>query len=71
MLSGTILKQFHTNLKSLVGHVWVMKEVKAKDEFLTKVSFGIYLSKEVQFFGFCFWCKKELTTSDYCFLNDF
>ena len=45
MLSGTVVKQFRTYLKSQVGHVWSVEGRKSKGRLLTRVSFR-YLSGE-------------------------
>ena len=45
MLSGTVLKQFRTYLKSQVGHGWSVEGRKSKGRLLTRVSFR-YLSGE-------------------------
>ncbi len=39
MLSGTVLKQFRTYLKSQVGHGWSVEVRKSKGRLLTRVSF--------------------------------
>ena len=45
MLSGAVLKQFRTYLKSQVGHGWSVEGRKSKGRLLTRVSFR-YLSGE-------------------------
>ena len=45
MLSGLVLKQFHTYLKSQVGNGWSVEGRKSKGRLLTRVSFR-YLSGE-------------------------
>ena len=45
MLSGTLLKQFRTYLKSQVGHGWSVEGRKSKGSLLTRVSFR-YLTGE-------------------------
>ena len=45
MLSGTVLKQFRTYLKSQVGHGWSVEGRKSKRRYLTRVSFR-YISGE-------------------------
>ena len=45
MLSGAVLKQFRTYLKSQVGNGWSMDGRKSKGRLLTRVSFR-YLSGE-------------------------
>ena len=45
MLSGTVLKQFRTYLKSQVGHGGSVEGRKSKGKLLTRVSFS-YLSGE-------------------------
>ena len=45
MLSGTVLKQFCTYLKSQVGHGWSVEGRKSKRRYLTRVSFR-YISGE-------------------------
>ena len=45
MLSGTVLKQFRTYLKSQVGNGWSVEGRKSKGRLLTRVSFR-YLSGE-------------------------
>ena len=39
MLSGTLLKQFRTYLKSQVGHGWSVEGRQSKRRYLTRVSF--------------------------------
>ena len=39
MLSGAVLKQFRTYLKSQVGHGWSVEGRKSKGRLLTRVSF--------------------------------
>jgi len=34
MLSGAVLRQFHTYLKSQVGHGWIVEERKSKGRLL-------------------------------------
>ena len=45
MLSGAVLKQFRTYLKSQVGHGWSVEGRKSKGRLLTRVSFR-YLTGE-------------------------
>ena len=45
MLSGTVLKQFRTYLKSQVGYGWSVEGRKSKRRYLTKVSLR-YISGE-------------------------
>ena len=45
MLSGAVLKQFRTYLKSQVGHGWSVEGRKSNRRFLKKVSFR-YLTGE-------------------------
>ena len=45
MLSGTVLKQFRTYLKSQVGHGWSVEGRNGKRRYLTRVSFR-YISGE-------------------------
>ena len=45
MLSGPVLKQFRTYLKSQVGNGWSVEGRKSKGRLLTRVSFR-YLSGE-------------------------
>ena len=45
MLSGTVLKQFHTYLKSKVGYGWSVEGRKSKRRYLTRVSLR-YISGE-------------------------
>ena len=45
MLSGAVLKQFRTYLKSQVGHGWSVEGRKSKRRYLTRVSFR-YISGE-------------------------
>ena len=45
MLSGTLLKQFRTYLKSQVGHGWSVEGRKSKGRLLTRVSLR-YLTGE-------------------------
>ena len=45
MLSGAVLKQFRTYLKSQVGHGWSLAGRKSKGRLLTRVSYR-YLSGE-------------------------
>ena len=45
MLSGSVLKQFRTYLKSQVGHGWSAEGRKSKGRLLTRVSFR-YLTGE-------------------------
>ena len=45
MLSGAVLKQFRTYLKSQVGHGWSVEGRKSKGRLLTRVSFR-YLTDE-------------------------
>ena len=56
MLSGTLLKQFRTYLKSQVGHGWSAEGRKSKRRYLTRVSFR-YISGErsVAFSGYSFY----------------
>ena len=55
MLSGAVLKQFRTYLKSQVGNGWSVERIKSKGRLLTKVSFR-YLTGErsVVFLGIDF-----------------
>jgi len=46
MLSGTVLKQFRTYLKSQVGHGWSVEGRKIKGTFFTRVFFR-YLSGKI------------------------
>ena len=46
MLSGPVLKQFRTYLKSQVGNGWSVEGRKSKGRLLTRVSFR-YLSGEI------------------------
>ena len=46
MLSGALLKQFRTYLKSQVEHVWGVEGRTSKERLLTRVSFR-YLSSEI------------------------
>ena len=45
MLSGAVLKQFRTYLKSQVGHGWSVEGRKSKGRLLNRVSFR-YLNSE-------------------------
>ena len=45
MLSGAVLKQFRTYLKSQVGHGWSVEGRKSKGRLLIRVSFR-YISSE-------------------------
>ena len=45
MLSGAVLKQFRSYLKSQVGHGWSVEGRKSKGRLLTRVSFR-YLTGE-------------------------
>ena len=45
MLSGAVIKQFRTYLKSQVAHGWGVEGRKRKGRLLTRVSF-IYLTGE-------------------------
>ena len=45
MLSGAVLKQFRTYLKSQIGHGWSVEGRKSKGRLLTRVSFR-YLNGE-------------------------
>ncbi|MAO02881.1 MAG: hypothetical protein CMD05_08200 [Flavobacteriales bacterium] len=49
MLSGGVLKQFRTYLKSQVGHGWSVEGWKSRDRLLKKVTFR-YLSEEISLF---------------------
>ena len=51
MISGTVLKQFRTYLKSQVGHGWSVEGRKSKGRGLTRVSFR-YLTGERSLFFF-------------------
>ena len=42
MLSGLVLKQFRTYLKSQVGHGWIVEGRKSKVRVLTRVSFRYF-----------------------------
>ena len=61
MLSGPVLKQFRTYLKSQVGNGWSVEGRKSKGRLLTRVSFR-YLTGNLEVRNKvetkCYWIKE-------------